>query len=165
MRDRVQSMSSRPFISLGSNLGDRRETLEAAIRALGEVPGIIVQRVSSFLESEPVGGPVGQGMYLNAAAALETTLDPFELLHVLQQIEAQFGRVRTIRWGARSLDLDLLLFEDSIIDTPELSVPHPRLASRRFVLEPLAEIAPHAIEPVSKRTVAELLLDLGRIPN
>jgi len=129
------------------------------------VPGIVVLRVSSFLENEPVGGPVGQGMYLNAAAALDTTLDPFELLRVLQEIEARFGRVRTIRWGARSLDLDLLLFEDSIIDAPELTVPHPRLASRRFVLEPLAEIAPHAVEPVSKRTIAELLLELGRTPD
>ncbi len=146
-------------------MGDRRQTLEGAIRALSQVPGVVVQQVSSFLETEPVGGPAGQGMYLNAAAALETTLDPFELLRVLHQIEAWFGRVRTTRWGARSLDLDLLLFEDSIIATPELSVPHPWLTSRRFVLEPLAEIAPHAVEPVSKRTIAELLLDLGREPN
>ncbi len=153
------------MIGLGSNLGDRRETLEAAIRALGDVPGIIVHRVSSFRETEPVGGPAGQGMYLNAAAALETRLDPFELLRALQQIEARFGRLRTVRWGARTLDLDLLLYQDRIIDTPELKVPHPRLASRRFVLEPLAEIAPHAVEPVSKRTIAELLLDLGREPN
>ncbi|MGO9469593.1 MAG: 2-amino-4-hydroxy-6-hydroxymethyldihydropteridine diphosphokinase [Isosphaeraceae bacterium] len=158
-------MSSRVMIGLGSNLGDRRETLEAAIRALGDVPGIIVHRVSSFRETEPVGGPAGQGMYLNAAAALETRLDPFELLRALQQIEARFGRLRTVRWGARTLDLDLLLYQDRIIDTPELKVPHPRLASRRFVLEPLAEIAPHAVEPVSKRTIAELLLDLGREPN
>jgi 2-amino-4-hydroxy-6-hydroxymethyldihydropteridine diphosphokinase len=158
-------MSSCALISLGSNLGDRRETLEEAIRVLGEVPGVIVQRVSSFLETEPVGGPPGQGMYLNAAAALETTLDPFELLGALQQIEARFGRVRSIRWGARILDLDLLLFDDSIIDTPELSVPHPRLASRRFVLKPLAQIAPLAVEPVSKRTIAELLLDLGQEPS
>jgi 2-amino-4-hydroxy-6-hydroxymethyldihydropteridine diphosphokinase len=158
-------MCSRAFIGLGSNLRDRRETLEGAIRALGQVPGVILRRVSSLLETEPVGGPAGQGVYLNAAAELETTLDPFELLRVLQQIEAQFGRVRTVRWGARSLDLDLLLFEDTIIDTPELHVPHPRLASRRFVLEPLAEIAPLAVEPVSNRTIAELLLDLGRTPN
>jgi 2-amino-4-hydroxy-6-hydroxymethyldihydropteridine diphosphokinase len=158
-------MAASALISLGSNLGDRRGTLEAAIRALGEVPGVIVERVSSLHETEPVGGPAGQGMYLNAAAALETTLDPFELLRVLQHVEAQFGRVRTVRWGARSLDLDLLLFDDSIIDTPELSVPHPRLARRRFVLEPLAEIAPCAVEPVSRRTIAELLLYLGRESN
>jgi 2-amino-4-hydroxy-6-hydroxymethyldihydropteridine diphosphokinase len=155
-------MCSRALVGLGSNLGDRRRTLDAAIRALGEMPGVAVERVSSFLETEPVGGPPGQGMYLNAAVALETTLDPFQLLGVLKQIESRFGRVRTIRWGARTLDLDLLLFDEAIIDTPELSVPHPRLASRRFVLEPLAEIAPLAVEPVTKRTIAELLMDLGK---
>ncbi len=165
MHDPVLTMSSRAWIGLGSNLGDRRQTLEGAIRALSQVLGVVVKQVSSFLETEPVGGPAGQGMYLNAAAMLETTLDPFELLRVLQQVEAQFGRARTVRWGARTLDLDLLLYEDRIIDTPELKVPHPRLASRRFVLEPLAEIAARAVEPVSKRTIAELLLDLGREPN
>lgn len=155
-------MPSLALVGLGSNLSNRQEILEGAIRALGDVPEVIVQRVSSFFETEPIGGPPGQGMYLNAAAALATTLDPFELLGVLQQIEARFGRVRTIHWGPRTLDLDLLLYEDRIIDTPELSVPHPRLASRMFVLEPLAEIAPRAIEPVSKRTIAELLSDLSR---
>jgi 2-amino-4-hydroxy-6-hydroxymethyldihydropteridine diphosphokinase len=155
-------MFPRALIGLGSNLGNRQEILEGAIRALDEVPGVTVDRVSSFFETEPIGGPPGQGMYLNAAAALATTLEPFELFGVLQRIEAQFGRVRTIHWGPRTLDLDLLLYEDRIIDTPELSVPHPRLASRMFVLEPLAEIAPRAIEPVSKRTIAELLFDLSR---
>jgi len=158
-------MSSRALIGLGSNLGDRPGILEGAIRALSEVPGVAVECVSSFVETEPVGGPPGQGIYLNAAAALVTTLDPFQLLGVLQQIEARFGRLRTIRWGARTLDLDLLLYDDAIINTPDLSVPHRRLASRRFVLEPLAEIAPLAVEPVSKRTIAELLLDLGKKPN
>jgi 2-amino-4-hydroxy-6-hydroxymethyldihydropteridine diphosphokinase len=155
-------MLSRALIGLGSNLGDRRGTLEGAIRALGAAPGVVVERVSAYLETEPIGGPPGQAMYLNAAAALETTLDPFALLGLLHQTEARFGRVRTIRWGERTLDLDLLLFNDSIINTPELSVPHPRLTSRRFVLETLAEIAPLAVEPVSKRTIAELLADLGR---
>jgi 2-amino-4-hydroxy-6-hydroxymethyldihydropteridine diphosphokinase len=155
-------MSSLAFIGLGSNLGDRRAMLDGAISALKREPGVIVRNVSSFLETEPVGGPRGQGTYLNAAAALETTLGPFELLHVLAEIEDRFGRLRTIRWGERTLDLDLLLFDDQIIDTPELTVPHPRLTSRGFVLEPLAEIAPDAIEPVSKRTIAELLLDLDK---
>jgi 2-amino-4-hydroxy-6-hydroxymethyldihydropteridine diphosphokinase len=158
-------MCSRALIGLGSNLGDRRRSLEGAIRALGDVPGVSVQRASAFLETEPVGGPPGQGMYLNAAAELDTLLDPFELLGVLQEIEGRFGRVRTIQWGPRTLDLDLLLYEDQIIDTPELTVPHPRLASRRFVLEPLAEIAPLVVEPVSKRTIAELLLDVERKSN
>jgi 2-amino-4-hydroxy-6-hydroxymethyldihydropteridine diphosphokinase len=157
-------MSSRALIGLGSNLGDRRATLEGAIAALGATPGIRVRRVSAFQETEPVGGPPGQGAYLNAAAELETTLEPLELLHVLQTIENRFGRVRTVRWGERTLDLDLLLFDDRIIRTPTLSVPHPRFAERRFVLEPLAEIAPQAVEPRTGRTVSELLGDLDRGP-
>ncbi len=165
MPNQAATMPSLALIGLGSNLGNRREILEGAIRALKDEPGVIVERASSFRETEPAGGPPGQGMYLNAAAALATTLDPFELLRVLQQIEARFGRVRTTHWGPRTLDLDLLLYEDRIIDTPELSVPHPRLASRKFVLEPLAEIAPRAIEPVSKRKIAELLADLSSKPN
>jgi 2-amino-4-hydroxy-6-hydroxymethyldihydropteridine diphosphokinase len=157
-------MSARAFIGLGSNLGNRREILEGALRALKDMPGVTVLRVSSFLQTVPVGGPPGQGMYLNAAALLETTLNPSALLGALQRIENQFGRVRTIRWGSRTLDLDLLLYEDRVIDTPDLTLPHPRLASRRFVLEPLAEIAPQVVEPVSKRTITELLLDLGPSP-
>lgn len=157
-------MSSRALIGLGSNLGDRRATLDGAIAALDATPGVRVRRVSAFHETEPVGGPPGQGAYLNAAAALETTLDPLELLHVLQAIEARFGRVRTVRWGERTLDLDLLLFDDRIIQTPTLSVPHPRLAERRFVLEPLAEIAPRAVEPRTGRSVSELLRELNRSP-
>jgi|SRR5579875_3359846 len=155
-------MSSRALIGLGSNLGDRRATLEGAIAALDATPGVRVRRVSSFHETDPVGGPPGQTAYLNAAAVLETTLDPFELLHVLQTVEVRFGRVRTVRWGERTLDLDLLLFDDRIIQTPALCVPHPRLAERRFVLEPLAEIAPHAVDPRTRRTVSELLGDLDR---
>jgi 2-amino-4-hydroxy-6-hydroxymethyldihydropteridine diphosphokinase len=150
-------MSSLASIGLGSNLGDRRAALEGAIAALARTPGVSVRNVSSFHETEPVGGPPGQGKYLNAAVILETTLDPLAVLHLLQEIEAQFGRVRTVRWGERTLDLDLLLFDDRIIDTPELVVPHPRYATRRFVLEPLAEVAPEAVDPVTKQTVAELL--------
>jgi 2-amino-4-hydroxy-6-hydroxymethyldihydropteridine diphosphokinase len=155
-------MTSRALIGLGSNLGDRRATLEAAIAALDATPGVRVGRVSAFHETEPVGGPPGQGAYLNAAALLETTLGPLELLPVLQAIEARFGRVRGIRWGERTLDLDLLLFDDRIIQTPELSIPHPRLMERRFVLEPLAEVAPQAVEPRTRRTVSELLAELDR---
>ena len=135
-------MRSVALIGLGSNLGDRQINLNGAISALGQVPGITVRQVSTFHETEPVGGPPGQGMFLNAVALLETDLEPLPLLHVLQEIEVQFGRQRTVRWGERTLDLDLLLFDDRIIDTPELCVPHPRMRTRRFVLEPLVEVAP-----------------------
>jgi 2-amino-4-hydroxy-6-hydroxymethyldihydropteridine diphosphokinase len=155
-------MHSLALIGLGSNLGDRLANLSGAIAALGKVPGIAVRQISSFYETEPVGGPPGQGMFLNAVAALETVLEPLPLLHVLAEIEAQFGRERSVRWGERTLDLDLLLFDDRIIDTPELRVPHPRMHTRRFVLEPLVEVAPTAVDPVTGRPFAAILADLIR---
>jgi 2-amino-4-hydroxy-6-hydroxymethyldihydropteridine diphosphokinase len=157
-------MPSLACIALGSNLGDRQGALEGAIAALSGTRGVVVRRVSSFHETEPVGGPPGQGPFLNAAALLKTILDPFSLLHVLQAIEDQFGRTRTVRWGERTLDLDLLLFDDQIVTTAELAIPHPRMATRRFVLEPLAEIAPDAVDPVSRRTIAALLAALEGTP-
>ena len=152
-------------IGMGSNLGNRRGTLEGAIAALARTKGIHVQKVSSFHETEPVGGPSGQAMYLNAAAVIETDLDPHELLMALQTIEAQFGRVRSVRWGERTLDLDLLLFGKQIVSTPELTVPHPRMRVRRFVLEPLAEIAPEIVDPITMRTIAEMLAEVEEGPS
>jgi 2-amino-4-hydroxy-6-hydroxymethyldihydropteridine diphosphokinase len=157
-------MPSLAMIGLGSNLGDRRAALEGAIAALTTTPGVVVRAVSAFHETEPVGGPAGQGSYLNAAALLETTFEPVELLRILLDIEARFGRVRTDHWGARTLDLDLLLYGDRILKTPELTVPHPRFATRRFVLAPLAEIAPRAVDPVTGRTIVDLLAELDRQP-
>jgi 2-amino-4-hydroxy-6-hydroxymethyldihydropteridine diphosphokinase len=150
-------MSTQAFIALGSNLGDRKANLDGAMAALRETPGITVQAVSSYHQTKPVGGPSGQGAYLNAAAALETTLDPLTLLHRLQEIEQRLRRVRTERWGPRTLDMDLLLYDDLAVETPELTIPHPRMAVRRFVLEPLAEIASAAVCPVTGKTVAEML--------
>lgn len=148
------------YIALGSNLGDRRATLDSAVAALRERPGLRVVRWSSWIETEAVGGPAGNPTFLNGAAEIETELPPRALLAVLQEIEDRFGRARGEANGPRTLDLDLLLYEDRVIDEPGLVVPHPRMSGRRFVLEPLAEIAPAASDPVSGRTVAELLESL-----
>jgi 2-amino-4-hydroxy-6-hydroxymethyldihydropteridine diphosphokinase len=170
-------MGTLAFLGVGSNLGDRKARLDAAVAALAELPGVEVRAVSSYHETAPVGGPGGQGAFLNAAAAIETTLDPLDLLHGLQRIEAESGRVRLARWGERTLDLDLLLFGDRVIETVpvvnrvfggqsvELQVPHPRMAVRRFVLAPLAEIAPGAVDPLTGRAIADLLVNLDRRPS
>src|SRR5262245_10606817 len=158
-------MGTLAFIGLGSNLGDRKANLDDAIAALRVSPGITVLGVSSYHESRPVGGPSGQGPSLTAAASLETTLDPFALLHRHQEIEAGLGRVRTVRWGERTLDLDLLLFGRNIISNPELTVPHPRLGVRRFVLAPLDEIAPEVRDPLTRSSIRGLLPNLDRRPS
>jgi len=147
----------RAALGLGSNLGDRRAHLEAAIEGLRQVGDILA--VSSFRETAPQGGPP-QPPYLNAVLVLATGLTPRELLAAAQSLEAAAGRERTVRWGPRTLDVDLLLCDDRVVDEPDLRVPHPRLAERRFVLEPLAEIAPRWLVPGLGRTVEELLADL-----
>jgi 2-amino-4-hydroxy-6-hydroxymethyldihydropteridine diphosphokinase len=157
-------MTTPVWIGLGSNLGDRKAILDAAVAALDDAPGVAVRAVSSYHETLPVGGPPDQGPFLNAAARLDTSLDPHQLLAVLQEIEDRAGRVRKVRWGERTLDLDILIYGCKFLDTPELRLPHPRLAFRRFVLAPLAEIAPTIVDTVSKRTIAGLLANLDRRP-
>jgi len=147
------------YVGLGSNLGDRRANLRAALRLLSRHGRVSIAAVSGFYETEPVGGPP-QPDFLNAVAALETNLTPPALLRVLQGVESRLGRRRTVRWGPRSIDLDLLLYEERVVEAPGLSVPHPRMHERLFVLEPLCEIAPGAIHPVLRKTVAELLEEL-----
>ncbi|GMU23364.1 MAG: hypothetical protein AMXMBFR13_34420 [Phycisphaerae bacterium] len=148
-------------IALGSNLGDRHAHILAAVQQLRASPGIETLLLSRLHETEPVGGPAEQGRYLNAAARLETTLEPLVLLRLLLRVEENLGRVRNERWGPRVIDLDLLLYEEQVITTPELTVPHPRMAEREFVLAPLAEVAPHARHPITGRTVEELLSRLA----
>lgn len=150
------------YLGLGSNLGDRRRNLEAALDALRAHPQIAVTAVSSFLETDPVGGPPGQGKFLNAAAKIETDLSPEALLEELKRVERALGRKPGPRWGPREVDLDILLYGDTILDTEALTIPHPRMCERRFVMEPLAEIAPAARNPVTGRTVRELLALLDR---
>ncbi|HMO36811.1 MAG TPA: 2-amino-4-hydroxy-6-hydroxymethyldihydropteridine diphosphokinase, partial [Gemmatales bacterium] len=140
------------YIALGSNLGDRAGYLQAALLQLRQTPNISVRQVSRFWETTPVGGPAGQHAYLNAAAEIETTLEPSALLKILLQIEAEQERVRTTRYGPRTLDLDILLFDDQILHEPQLTIPHPRLHERSFMLGPLAEIAPQALHPVFRRS-------------
>jgi 2-amino-4-hydroxy-6-hydroxymethyldihydropteridine diphosphokinase len=131
------------YIGLGSNLGDREATLREALQRLGGLDGIDVAAVSSFRETDPVGR-LDQPRFLNAAAALETKLSPRELLGCLLEVERALGRDRTKeeRWGPRTIDLDLLLYGDETIAEPGLEVPHPRMAERAFVLEPLLELDP-----------------------
>jgi 2-amino-4-hydroxy-6-hydroxymethyldihydropteridine diphosphokinase len=144
------------FVSLGTNLGDRAGHLVAALRALAGLPGTSLLRLSPVFETDPVGPPP-QGRFLNAVAWLRTTLAPDVLLAALLEIEAQAGRVRGAeRWAARSLDLDLLLFGSGTIHEPGLEVPHPRLAERPFVLEPLAALAPALYPPGLGASVADL---------
>jgi 2-amino-4-hydroxy-6-hydroxymethyldihydropteridine diphosphokinase len=142
-------------IALGSNLGDSRVILNAALATLATMPEISLQARSSWYQTKAVG-PV-QPDYINGCALLQVNISPQQLLKTLLAVETQFGRVRTQHWGARSLDLDLLLYDDLIIESPTLTLPHPRMQERAFVLVPLAEIAPNWIEPVSRLAIAELV--------
>jgi 2-amino-4-hydroxy-6-hydroxymethyldihydropteridine diphosphokinase len=130
----------RAFLGLGSNMGQRERHLQEAVEYL---TGVVA--VSSVFETDPVGGPGGQGAYLNLVLELETDLTPHQLLGVCHRLEAAAGRVRSERWGPRTLDVDILLYGDRVLDEPDLQVPHPRMWSRRFVMAPLAEIAPDLV--------------------
>ena len=145
----------RAYVAAGTNLGDRWARLAMAGRALRATPGVALVRASRVVETAPLGPP--QPRYLNAVLELETTLTPHALLAALQAIEAGALRRRDVRWGARSLDLDLLLHGAAVVRERALTVPHPGLASRRFVLGPLAELAPGLAVPGDGRTVAALL--------
>ncbi|NOY86340.1 MAG: 2-amino-4-hydroxy-6-hydroxymethyldihydropteridine diphosphokinase [Deltaproteobacteria bacterium] len=144
------------YIGLGSNMGDRAINLEKAVMMLDRHPAITVNVLSAVYETDPVGDVQG-GPFLNIAASISTTLEPIDLLKSLLHIEKTMGRVRTPGVVApRAIDLDILLFEDLLMDTPELTIPHPRLRSRRFVLEPLKELAPLLKIPGTDKTIREI---------
>ena len=147
------------YLGLGSNLDDRSENLERACRLLSQSEGIHVVKVSAFHETEPVGGPA-QGKFLNAAVEVETSLEPRTLLERCLAVEEGMGRKRTERWGPRTIDIDILLYEERTVDEPGLKVPHPLMHLRRFVLGPLAEIAPGARHPGTGMTVLQMLKQL-----
>jgi ADP-ribose pyrophosphatase len=147
--------TGRAAIAMGSNLGDRQANLNAALKAIAHIPDISIESRSHLYETVAVGPP--QPDYLNACILVATRLTPHELLKTLLQIEIQLGRVRRERWGPRILDLDLLLFDDQIVRQSDLQIPHPRMNERAFVLVPLAEIAPHWVDPTSGLAIAQLL--------
>ncbi len=133
---------TRQFLSLGSNLGERRKFLEESVQSLGDW----VRAVSPVYETDPVGGP-DQGRFLNIVVELETELTPRELLAVCHRLESGAGRVRLERWGPRTLDVDIVWIDGVTIDEPDLQIPHPRWAERKFVLAPLADLAPELVDP------------------
>lgn len=161
--DRVESTlhdSRTAAVALGSNLGNRLETLQGAVDALGDTPGVRVTALSAVYETDAVGGPADQPSYFNAVVLLRTSLPPQDLLERANAVEDAFGRVRTVRWGARTLDVDILAYEGVTSADPRLTLPHPRAHERAFVLAPWRDADPRAEVP-GHGPVAELLAGLG----
>lgn len=151
---------AKAYLGLGTNLGQKQENLEKAVDILKGHSDIQVLKVSSFYETDPVGYE-NQDRFLNAALVCETSLGPYELLDFIQLIERELKRVREIRWGPRTIDVDILLYDSlELLDDPQLIIPHPRMTEREFVLEPLAEITPETVHPGTGKTIALLLEEL-----
>ena len=149
------------YIAFGSNLGDKKKYLDEGIRGLGDTKGCQIETVSEYLVTEPYGG-VEQDEFLNGVLKLRTLLPPEELLDRLHELEQEANRERIIHWGPRTLDLDILFYDNEIIDTPDLHVPHIDMENRDFVLKPMAEIAPYFRHPVLIRTISQLLDELEK---
>jgi 2-amino-4-hydroxy-6-hydroxymethyldihydropteridine diphosphokinase len=149
------------YIGIGSNLGDKTSNCRCAIEEMSRLPGCKVTACSSLFKTEPEG-VTGQDWYINCVSQLATSLNPFQLIQALLSIEHAMGRRRKRRWEARIIDLDILLFGQAVIRSRDLVIPHPLLHERRFVLEPLAQLAPHLLHPVLKVTIRHLLNGLPR---
>lgn len=148
------------YISFGSNMGDRNKNIERALEYLRELDGIVVRKVSSIYESEPVGGPP-QEKFLNGVVEIETSLLPDELLDRLKGIESRLGRVKVEENGPRPIDLDIIFYQDIVIDGERIKIPHPRMQEREFVLRGLNEIAPDFLHPRLNKTVKQLYEELA----
>jgi len=155
----VKRKRHRAYIALGSNIGDTKAMLDFAVSELNRDTKCCVKRVSDYIVTKPYGG-VEQDDFLNAAAEIETLYTPKALLKRLNEIEAEAGRKRDIHWGPRTLDLDILLYDDEVIQTEKLTVPHIDMCNRDFVLRPMAQIAPYVRHPVNGKTMSELLAQL-----
>jgi len=156
---RISRGRHKVYVGLGSNLGDREKYLEDAIRAIGQLDDVIIVKQASFIETEPYGY-TDQDLFLNTVICLETLLEPMELLRQLFTIEEAAGRKREIHWGPRTLDLDILLYDDYILSDPELILPHPGIEKRLFVLDSLCEIAPYEVHPVLRKRFITLKEEL-----
>lgn len=154
------------YLGLGANLGKRIKALEEAVKRLGSHPDISVLGKSPYYETEPQGGPP-QPRFINAVLCVETSLSPRELLGVVQGVEKALGRQRNAsseeRWGPRTIDIDILLYDNRIVEDEDLKIPHPMMHQRRFVLEPLSDISPEFVHPVLKKAVSRLLEDVKGI--
>lgn len=155
------SLPHQAFIALGSNLGRRKKNITAALGALESTREIEIGAISPLYETDAEGGPEGQPAFINGVVSVRTSLSPERLLSVCQRIESLLGRTRDIQWGPRTIDLDLLAFDDEIASEPELTLPHPMMHERGFVMKPLADIAPNWVHPILQQTAASLLAGLG----
>jgi len=144
------------YVSLGSNLGDRLQYLKGAIGRIEEAEKISIKKLSAVYETQPVGYE-NQGWFLNLVLEVETSLDPLSLLDHLLSIEDQLGRKREEKWGPRSIDVDILLYNNQVVDSERLTIPHPRMHKRKFVLILLAQIAPQLLHPLLKKSMSELI--------
>jgi len=146
------------FIAIGSNLGDRMKNIEVALKKMEDY-GLRIIKKSSIIETEPYGFKE-QGKFLNGVILIETDLDPFDLLNLLLNIEKEMGRERKIRWGPRNIDLDIIFYDDLVINTDNLKIPHPDAHNRTFVMGPLSEIDPDFVHPVLNKKVKDIYLKL-----
>ena len=150
------------YLAIGSNLGDRIVNIKKSIRYLKSNQRIKVEGVSRIYETPAQGGPKKQPRYLNAAVKIKTSLSPLDLLNELKIIELELKRSNSVRWGPRTIDLDILFYDDLVFINNRLSIPHPLMHKRIFVLKPMSEIAPHFIHPLYKKNIKDLLNELGR---